>query len=168
MLRRMFTRPWMMKRFLQDRQGAVAVLFGLTLVVLVGSSALAVDMGYLYWLKSRLQATADAAATAGASQLGVTEASVRAEALEDAGTNLPTGDHGTVLTEADVVLGHWHGTTREFIPIDGFGRTDVDACASYGLGGNDPGAVVLLLVDQNWNIQHRPTFNGTSNGTRIS
>ena len=75
--------------------------------MLVGFSALAVDMGYLYWMKNRLQVTADAAATAGASQLGVDEATVKAEAIAYAAKNLPAGNHGTVLTAADVVLGHW-------------------------------------------------------------
>ncbi len=89
------------------------------LVMLLGMAALAVDMGFLWVLRDRLQATADASALAGASQLTPTPdaadaAVVKAEAVAYAQKNLPPGGHGTALAEPDVVLGHWDGDTRTF------------------------------------------------------
>ncbi len=105
------------KGLLRDRRGAVAAWVALMLVMLFGIAALAVDMGFLWVMRNRLQSTADAAALAGASQLGVDEATVKAEAVAYAQKNLPPGSHGTALADADVVLGHWDNDTRTFIPV---------------------------------------------------
>jgi len=88
------------KGLLRDRRGAVAVWAALMLVMLVGVAALVIDMGYLWVLRDRLQSTADAAALAGASQLGIDEASVKAEAVAYARKNLLPGAHGKVLCTA--------------------------------------------------------------------
>ncbi len=105
-----------MKAFLRDQQGSVLTVLAVSMMVVVGFTGLAVDGGYLYSLRSKLQATADAAALAAATQLDVDEASVTIAAMDYAGKNMPAADHGTVLTNADVVLGHWDGDTRTFIP----------------------------------------------------
>ncbi len=55
--------------FCQQRKGAVVVMVAVTLVVLLGCAALAVDIGYLYVARAELQRTADAAALAGAQAL---------------------------------------------------------------------------------------------------
>jgi hypothetical protein len=54
---------------LQDQTGAVAVMVGLLLVVLVGFTALAVDIGHLLMVRNELQNAADAGALAGARNL---------------------------------------------------------------------------------------------------
>ena len=105
------------KGLLRDRRGAVAAWVALMLVMLLGMGALAVDMSFLWVMRNRLQSTADAAALAGASQLGVDEATVKAQAVAYAQKNLPPGSHGTALADADVVLGHWDNDTRTFIPV---------------------------------------------------
>ncbi len=46
-------------RLWRDRCGSAAVFTALMMVVLLGVAALALDMGYLWMLKSNLQATAD-------------------------------------------------------------------------------------------------------------
>lgn len=51
------------------REGAVAVLVALSMVVLAGMATLAVDYGYLEYKRSQLQNAADAAALAGAGVL---------------------------------------------------------------------------------------------------
>jgi Flp pilus assembly protein TadG len=53
----------------RDDSGQVLAFFALALVVLVGMTALAIDVGYAYSVKRSLQASADAAATAGALEL---------------------------------------------------------------------------------------------------
>lgn len=55
---------------LKNRQGgAVAVMVGISMVVLVGFLALVLDLGHLYIAKTELQNAADAAALAGAKEL---------------------------------------------------------------------------------------------------
>ncbi len=115
------------------------------LVVLFGMAALAVDMGFLWVLRDRLQATADASALAGASQLNVDEATVKAEAVAYAQKNLPPGSHGTALAEPDVVLGHWYVYTRTFISK---GTTELpgQACSNPVAQETNPNCLSLNAV----------------------
>ncbi len=57
------------KDFREDRQGAIIVIIALTLTVMIGGSALAVDIGNWYHSKRLAQTAADAAAYAGAVDL---------------------------------------------------------------------------------------------------
>jgi len=98
---------------LRDRRGAVAMVVGLTLIVIIGVAALAVDGGSLYALRSQLQATADAAALAGASQLP-DETDTATAAVLYAGKNMVAAKHGTVLAASDVVRGRWDEDARTF------------------------------------------------------
>lgn len=52
--------------FIQSDKGATAIIVGLLLVVLIGFSALAIDVGLWYSQKRKLQLTADTAAVSGA------------------------------------------------------------------------------------------------------
>jgi Flp pilus assembly protein TadG len=58
------------KEFVADQSGAMAVLAALLVVVLLSVSALAVDYGYMAWVRGELQKAADAGALAGARVLG--------------------------------------------------------------------------------------------------
>ena len=51
------------------QRGAVAIIFGLTLAVLIGFAGLAIDLGRFFVIKSELQNAMDACALAAASQL---------------------------------------------------------------------------------------------------
>ncbi len=104
-----------MKAFLRDQRGSTIAVLAAGMVMVVGFTAFAVDGGYLYALRSKLQATADAAALAGANRLPE-PAAVTIAAMDYAGKNMPAADHGTVLTNADVVTGTWDTDTRTFTP----------------------------------------------------
>ena len=69
MLRRMRIIVRLTKRFLHDRAGAVALIVVLSITVILGFAALAVDGSYVYWMKTQLQSTADASALAGTGAL---------------------------------------------------------------------------------------------------
>ncbi len=56
---------------IKDQSGITVVLVALTMAVLIGFAALAVDIGYTLTTKNELQNVADAAALAAARQLGV-------------------------------------------------------------------------------------------------
>jgi putative Flp pilus-assembly TadE/G-like protein/VWA domain-containing protein len=54
---------------MQDERGQVLVLLVVALLGLLGMCAMVIDLGYLYWNQRDLQASADAAALAGAMEL---------------------------------------------------------------------------------------------------
>jgi hypothetical protein len=59
----------MLKRLRKEERGNVLVIVALALSVLMAAAAMAVDAGQLYFEKSKLQKTVDAAALAGAHAL---------------------------------------------------------------------------------------------------
>ena len=83
--------------------------------MIFGMAGMAVDMGYAYMLRQRLQATADAAALAASAKLS-SPSSVVATAQKYAKINMPTEQHGTILTNGDVQSGSWDPDARIFTP----------------------------------------------------
>jgi Putative Flp pilus-assembly TadE/G-like len=61
--------PW--SRRSRDESGQVLVLAAMTLAVLLGMAALTIDVGFAYYTQRSLQASADAAALAGAQEMPV-------------------------------------------------------------------------------------------------
>ena len=130
-------------RLWRDRRGAVAVLTALMMAMLLGVASLALDMGFLWVMKNRLQSTADATALAGVLDLvdadedGVADDSIyRQTAVAYAYRNMASAAHGNVLATAcgaydagtgtvsgsvecaDVKAGNWNPATRTFTPWD--------------------------------------------------
>jgi Flp pilus assembly protein TadG len=103
------------RALMHEERANIAIVFALAIGVLFAFSALAVDGGNLYVMKSKLQRTADAAALAAASQLP-SESDARAEALEYAVKNMPVSENGTTLVNGDIDFGYWHPGTRSFVP----------------------------------------------------
>lgn len=97
-----------MRQFNRQR-GAVAVIVGLAIALLVGMVGLVLDLGRLYIAKTELQNAADAAALAGAKELngslaGVLSAGVRA--IEAGGKNkFEFAGTTVVLTNANLWVG---------------------------------------------------------------
>ena len=58
-------------RVLRDESGAAAILVAVAMFALIGFGALAVDVGYLFYAQSALQTSANAAAMAGAQDIGI-------------------------------------------------------------------------------------------------
>ena len=90
-----------MQWFIRDTSGSALAIAGLALAMLLASTAMAVDMGYAYMIKKRLQGTADIAALAGVVEL-TDEADVKASARAYAALNMPSASNGEVLSEEDV------------------------------------------------------------------
>ena len=130
-------------RLWHDRCGSVAALTVLMMGTLLGVASLALDMGYLWTLKNRPQATADATSLAGVPDLvdadedGVADNSIyRQAAVVYAYRNMAftangnifaagcgTYDPGTKVVSgsvecADVKAGNWNPDTRTFTPWD--------------------------------------------------
>ena len=88
----------------RKQKGAVAIIFGLTAVVLLSMGGLVLDMGHLYIVKAELQNAADAAALAGAKRLDETAAGItnaRNDAITIAALNRFNFATPVVITEAN-------------------------------------------------------------------
>src|SRR5918992_4315752 len=87
---------------LRDQSGAVLIYVALTMPVLLGLTAIAVDFSLAYFTGNRLQVAADASALAGAARLP-NDANVTSEATQFAQANIPDMGGTTVLADADVL-----------------------------------------------------------------
>lgn len=100
----------------KNNRGQVLVLVAISLVVILGFAALAIDLGYFYHTKNQLQGAADAAALAGAAALP-DETDARTAAVSYAFKNIASGsavqvssDGSNTLTPSnDITVGHWNG-----------------------------------------------------------
>jgi hypothetical protein len=96
------------ERVRQSRSGAVAIQVGLLAVVLIGMSALGVEIGFAYSKQRQMQSAADAAATGGAAAIGDTVPDPTGEARSIAGRlGFVNGVSGVVVTVNHPPL---HGT----------------------------------------------------------
>lgn len=94
--------------FRNRQQGAVAIIVGLSLFILIGLLGLVLDLGHLYIAKTELQNAADAAALSGAKELngtatGITSAVNRA--ILTAGQNQYDFNHAVVIDIGDISVG---------------------------------------------------------------
>jgi hypothetical protein len=94
------------------QHGAIAILFGLTIFILLGFMALAIDLGRTYVVRTELQNTADAAALSGAKDLnqklnGVTKAidTVKKIGLQNNTTFSFNGTAGITITDSMISVG---------------------------------------------------------------
>jgi len=101
--------------FGRDRGGAVAAISAVSLVVVLGFGAFAIDMSYGYATRNKLQVTAEAAALAAAPELPDQAAAI-AKALEFVEDNMPAANHGMVLASSDVVFGNWNSAAETWTP----------------------------------------------------
>ncbi len=99
--------------FISDQSGAMAVMAALLVVVLLSVSALAVDYGYMAWVRGELQKAADAGALAGARVLGSATkpdwSTGQAAATSMVQKNKAAGK---LLTDCQVDYGYWSMLTH--------------------------------------------------------
>ncbi|MDT8343184.1 MAG: pilus assembly protein TadG-related protein [Thermohalobaculum sp.] len=102
--------------FRADERGSVTIWLLMWSIIFIGFAGLAIDVSNAFRTRSMLQATADAAAHAGAIRLvaGGDEAAVDAEAMAYAQANLPIAGNGTVVLPQDVTRTTWDPATRTF------------------------------------------------------
>ncbi len=131
----------LLREFRDDREGAIALVVCLSLIVIIGVAALAIDGGYLYWTRAQLQATTDSSALAGVAMVPGNNGTLTAQEKDDivdeaksfAQKNMRISQYGTVLANADVIPGHWDadgdfGAARTFYPFNNLpGGADIDA-----------------------------------------
>lgn len=99
---------------LRLRRGAVAVFTAFMMVFIMGMVAFAIDLGYIAVVRNRLQVAADAAALAGAANIGDSTKALQA-AKNVAALNVAGSPTDMVsLADSDVVFGNWNSGTKTF------------------------------------------------------
>jgi len=158
---------------LKNRQGgAVAVMVGISMVMLIGFLALVIDLGHLYVAKTGLQNAADAAALSGARELNETKEGVelaKNKAIEAAGKNTFFGD----------MLGYQSVSLSDAnIKFSDAPYTPDSAWKSYSEAYSEPRRLYFVKVDtdqQNlntwfaviWNIFNMSTYGRAVAGSDI-
>lgn len=108
---------------LQDNSGGVAIIVGISMIVLMGFAALAIDLSHLFVVKNELQNAADAAALAGARVLYNDDGTMINQSANQTGydaavlnksENVSVDVHA--LQDGDVQRGHWSFATQTFTP----------------------------------------------------
>ena len=93
------------------RRGVAVVFTMVTMTLLIGFAALAIDVGYMYSVQAELQKAADASVLAGATQLhDYTEIIDIAQAYAE--QNYPNS--GTILAVSDIEVGNWSQSSSTF------------------------------------------------------
>ena len=107
----------------KNQAGATAVIIAIVLPMLIGFTALSVDVGYMHVTKNELQNVADAAALAGAGHLGAiyetlsfdaqqnyvfSRSDIVADVQQVAGKN-QAAKMNISINDADVTIGTWDG-----------------------------------------------------------
>lgn len=110
----------------KNNRGQVLVLVALSLIIILGFAALAIDLGYFYHTKNQLQGAADAAALAGAVELdgtnAITQTDARTEAKKYGELNIAAGsavqlssDGNNALSQYnDITVGNWNASLSSY------------------------------------------------------
>ncbi|MCY6382428.1 TadE/TadG family type IV pilus assembly protein [Hoeflea prorocentri] len=112
-----------------EKKGSVAIMTAVSLPVLLGMGALAVDVGHFYKVKTELQQAADIAALTGLTTLQEEDsgpftlyqltpqraAGTYTQGIIDAvNDNAPPVSKGVAVTSNDVQFGNWNFNTQQF------------------------------------------------------
>ncbi len=98
-----------------DRRGAVLVIAALAMPVLLGVTAMVIDLSNARMVSRQLQLSADAAALAAVGEVA-DPPTARARAVQYGTRNMPVADHGNIINPSDVMVGHWDKDARTFSP----------------------------------------------------
>ncbi len=126
---------------LRNRKGAVLVITGVILVVLLMFTALAVDFSKIFEEKAQMQTAVDAAAMAGAIQLLQPDRENTIDsAMAYAAKNIAM-NRAVVLNTSDVELGTWAPSTRTFTPV-----ATVDDADAVRVTASRPGGYLIARI----------------------
>lgn len=111
----------------KDARGSTALTFAVASPLFIMAAAFAVDMGYLYVMRSKLQATVDAVALEVVSKASmaeniamslITESTLREaenDAIEIGLRNLPAAQSENAVLTSDITIGEWDPIESKFI-----------------------------------------------------
>ena len=101
----------------RSRRGTTLAMMALSLVVILGMVAFALDVGYLVLVRTQLQIAADAGALAAAATTNLPHDEMLAEASHFVSRHAAGGESVELRSE-DVEYGTWDTDTRHFTPTD--------------------------------------------------
>jgi Flp pilus assembly protein TadG len=122
----------------KDRQGIIAVLAAVLLIVMLTMIAFAVDIGYMGLAKTQLQAAADSAALAAAGSSNQTQSGM-VQVAQGFAQYHQVGGRKVQLNPSDVQFGTWDVNNRTFSAVTGSGLSTavkVTVHADTTSGGN--------------------------------
>ena len=169
---------------MQDTRGAVAVIVAIMIVLLLSFGALALDISNAMIARNELQNVADAAALAGARQVGVIYAALptgtpytayvlNPAAVVTAATTVAAANHARevasiAINPADIVIGVWNVGPRTLTPGN-VGVTGVQVTARRDGGANGPVATWLagIMGINSMNVVATATAALTGTGTLL-
>jgi len=118
----------MAHRFAGHRAGMALAYLTITIGVLCGFVAFAVDVGRVQVARNQAQAAADAAALyAAGGIIGGTPTAVRTRAVTAAADNYVDSTRVSINSTTDVTLGIWDPTTHTFFPLTGAAESGATA-----------------------------------------
>ena len=139
-----------MLRILNNQRGTVAVMAAFILPVMLGFSALVIDIGNLYLNKVQLSAAADAAVLAAAQELPKNPTQAQAVAANYARTNGQATDNTTVTISPDnrtISANISRNVSLFFAPIFNLSNSTVSAkaTAQINIAASVPWIVPFVL-----------------------
>ena len=158
-------RERIMPRILDNRRGAVLLTFGLLLLVLLGFTALGVEVGRWYLVRSELSKGVDAAALAGARNISNPNVLVGTLVKELGKENFPIGYEGTpsggegaVSFDSQVIDNKKVGVTGNVsifaLLTSLFGVEQVATSGSAVAERND--VEIMFDLDRSWSMNGKP------------
>lgn len=146
--------------FVRDQEGAITT-FGLSLLLLAFVlGGLSLDVAYAYQVKTRLQATADAAAHAAllTRELGSVE-EARDAALNIAQSQMPVSQYGDVLQPTDIQFGSWDSEENVFTADNSLKDAVLVTTKNFKSNNNSVPLLLLGLVGiKSWDVQAAAVF----------
>jgi len=108
-----------MARYRTSETGQIMTLAAISLVMLISFVALAVDVGYFYSVRRKMQTAADAAAVAGANSIGTSNASNYEQAASDVATlnGFQNGQNGVTVTVSEPSLSSPYPSTASYVEV---------------------------------------------------
>lgn len=165
-----------------NNRGAVAVTVAIVVVVLFAFAALALDISNAMIARNELQNVADAAALAGAREIGVIYAALP-QGTPYTGYNINPSVVYTAVTSvaiqnqarqvaisvnsSDITIGVWNSSTRTLGPITNTGATAVRVTARRDSGANGPVATWLAGIMGINNMSITATATAALTGTGV-
>lgn len=151
------------KRFLLSCSGAVAVVFGMTIPVVVTSVGVSVDMSQSYLVKTRLAAALDAAALAAAASASDDEDDIEQTVNDFLEANYPEGRIGAKTT-VDVALNGSELTVNASAKLDTsfmkiFGLEYINVNAQTIVQREVRGLEVVLVLDNTGSMNTNNNIN---------
>ena len=123
------------RSLIRNERGNVMVMFALSMTVLLGATAMVIDVGRLYHEKRILQNAMDAAALSGAQGLLTSEVSAASIAKELASKNaFPVDDGDLTITSQSIKVSKQSTVPMTFARVFGIQEASVSASAKAEIG----------------------------------